>query len=385
MTTHCPHYDPWFIQTEFEVIQSDWVLGKVIQDLDLNKEWGQKYAGGATLKTGETIALLKSRLEFRPVRHTSLVEIRVSSDKPGEAARIANAIAEAYQGLRNQQFTQSRQQGIKALEDRFKAEEEKVRKARQTVDKVRLELNISDAVASAEGPTPLMAADTLRKLESLRIESKADYVRQATLLDQLRAFARDSGPEVLAQALSTAAPEPVLNSLAEQLNVAEQRLVALNKDYGPKSTEVVTCNAQVDYLHKRIAKRVDGVMIGLEARVLSLSNSLDNLEKEVALATTNDVMRANQTRPYFEAKRQLEELVRFRQILDYKIASERIDQDLPKTAMVEIMDRAVPALRPISPNLPRAVASIALGVLLDVAGLWPLTRRPGADSYTPPA
>ena len=59
----------------------------------------------------------------------------------------------------------------------------------------------------------------------------------------------------------------------------------------------------VEDLHTKIKSRVDGIMLGLDARVLSLSNSLDNLEKEVEQATTNDVAKANQTRPYFEAKR----------------------------------------------------------------------------------
>ena len=35
-------YDPYFIQTEFELIQSEVILGKVIEDLDLNREWGKK-------------------------------------------------------------------------------------------------------------------------------------------------------------------------------------------------------------------------------------------------------------------------------------------------------------------------------------------------------
>src|SRR5207249_8516385 len=52
-------YDPYFIQTEFEVIQSEVILGQVITDLDLNKEWGKKFANGETLKTTETMALLK--------------------------------------------------------------------------------------------------------------------------------------------------------------------------------------------------------------------------------------------------------------------------------------------------------------------------------------
>jgi hypothetical protein len=63
----------------------------------------------------------------------------------------------------------------------------------------------------------------------------------------------------------------------------------------------------------------------------------------------------------------LEELQRFRQILDMKIANEKVGLALPKTMMVEIVDRAVPPQRPISPNLPRALALITLGILLDIA------------------
>src|SRR5205823_11334773 len=93
-------YDPYFIQTEFEVIQSEIILGKVIEQLNLNKEWGKKYAGGDTLKTTETISILKGRIDLRPVRNTSLIEIRVYSEKPEEAATIANKVAEVYQKFR---------------------------------------------------------------------------------------------------------------------------------------------------------------------------------------------------------------------------------------------------------------------------------------------
>jgi hypothetical protein len=98
-----------------------------------------------------------------------------------------------------------------------------------------------------------------------------------------------------------------------------------------------------------------------------------------------DVEKANRSQPYFEAKRSLEELQRFRQVLATKIASEKIELELPKTAMVEIVDRAAPALRPASPNLPRALALIALGVLLDIAGFLLLAGRPGAGSEPRPA
>src|SRR3974377_2215077 len=43
--TYAP-YDPYFIQTAFEIIQDQVVLSKVIAKLDLNNEWGKRYNGG---------------------------------------------------------------------------------------------------------------------------------------------------------------------------------------------------------------------------------------------------------------------------------------------------------------------------------------------------
>jgi hypothetical protein len=52
-----------------------------------------------------------------------------------------------------------------------------------------------------------------------------------------------------------------------------------------------------------------------------------------------------------------------------KIDSEKIDQSLPKSMLVEITDQAAVPFRPISPNRPRAAALIILGVLIDLFGL----------------
>jgi capsular polysaccharide biosynthesis protein len=42
------------------------------------------------------MALLKSRLNLRPLRNASLIVISVYGDQPDEAAQIANQIAQAY-------------------------------------------------------------------------------------------------------------------------------------------------------------------------------------------------------------------------------------------------------------------------------------------------
>ena len=81
---------------ECKVIQSEAVLGQVIDKLDLNAVWGKKYDGGNPLNATNTIQLLKKRMEVVPGRNTGLIDITVFSEDKNEAAQIANAIADSY-------------------------------------------------------------------------------------------------------------------------------------------------------------------------------------------------------------------------------------------------------------------------------------------------
>ena len=57
-------YDPYFIQSEFEIIQSKSVLYPVIEELDLNRKWAKRY-GERTLKNSETFLLLSRKIDVR--------------------------------------------------------------------------------------------------------------------------------------------------------------------------------------------------------------------------------------------------------------------------------------------------------------------------------
>ena len=92
-------YDPYFIQTEFEKIKSTKVLHRVIESLNLQTKWAQRF-GTDTLKIGEAYKILVGQLELRQSRNTSLIEIRAYSDVKEEARDIANKIAETYEFVR---------------------------------------------------------------------------------------------------------------------------------------------------------------------------------------------------------------------------------------------------------------------------------------------
>ena len=93
------YYDPFFIQKEFELIQSPAVLSNAIARVDFNTPAGRKLNFLRALPSADACAFLQSSFNLRPVRSTTLAEIRASHDDPDAAAAIANAIAAAYCGL----------------------------------------------------------------------------------------------------------------------------------------------------------------------------------------------------------------------------------------------------------------------------------------------
>jgi len=85
-------FDPYFIQTTFEIIRSEKVLGKVVDALNLQSAWANKN-GGEKMSKADAVAELKKRLDLQPISNTKLISIGVISDKPEEAAQLANAVA----------------------------------------------------------------------------------------------------------------------------------------------------------------------------------------------------------------------------------------------------------------------------------------------------
>ncbi len=307
---------------------------------------------------------LRRSLDLRVVRNTSLIEIQVYSNDPKEASDIANAVANSYKLHRLENWRGRTEEGIKTIESRLKEQEEQVRKAQKKVDDLRVELNVPDSHAIADAPSMLMSAETLRKIEGLRIEGQAMMVREETLLTRLRSL----NPEELAQVLPTASPDSLLSSLLEQLTMAEQKLVSLKKESGPDHTEVQKVSGQVEDLQTKIKHRVNGIVGGLETRVEAMRKSQEVLEAEVKKAQQADQNSASNSRPYFEAKRELEEKMRFRQLLTARIIGEKTDLSLPKESIVEIVDRAEPVFKAVRPNKP---LNIGVGILVGgVSGLF---------------
>ena len=351
-------YDPYFIQNEFEAIKSETVLTNVVTRLDLNKRWGVRFNNGERLKTSDTIDLLRARLDLRPVRNTMYIDIGVIMDKPEDAAELANIIAEAYRDHRLSEILRQSEGGIRALEDRLLDQQKKVKTASDEVAELREKYRIVEAgsigTMEVPGTIDFGMIQTING-QLMQDESRVDGEEKKLIT------LTNMSHEMQLKVLPSIEPDATFNELSSQLNTAEQGLIKSRQEYGVESPVIITAERLVKDLRGKVDARLEGTIKGLETRVVSLKASMETLQTKLATAKTNDILRTAETRPYYEKKRELENLSGFQKILEQRLAMEKVDRALPRTAMVEIMNRAMPDARQISP---RVALNIILGVVV---------------------
>jgi capsular exopolysaccharide synthesis family protein len=349
-------YDPYFLQTTFELIQSQVVLSNVVNAMNLNVEWGKKYFSGQTLKTTESIGLLKQRLSLSTVRNTKYITITIYSEDKNAAARLANAIAEAYQDYRLKQRQELTARSIDVLETQFQEDEEQIQDVQTNVDRLRRVLNIYDSDANSINPTPTLTQEVLQRYHEQQIEGEKTYKQLETRLTELQGLSTDK----LRDVLPSVSADGALSDLLSKLHEAQQKLVVLTNDYSPTNLMVARVQSLVDELNRQIDDRVAGVMAGIESSVESQKAALDAFTAAVEDAKTKDQQEAIRGQPYWEEKRKLGRMLDFHRALAAKIESEKLSLEIPKTAMVQITDPAEPGRDPVKPN---KTLNITLGLV----------------------
>jgi uncharacterized protein involved in exopolysaccharide biosynthesis len=170
--------DPAFIRAEMDCIRSDAVLGEVIRQLDLVRRWGLQSTNGAASEAEAALRHLRRSLELVPVPKTSLVDIRVIDAEPGEAAMIANAVANAYQAHQRaaceqikRSISDSVSRSVGSLEEQWKNLGRQIQEAREKLARLRMEQTLAEAEPDrADDPARTNSINELQlQLEELQL------------------------------------------------------------------------------------------------------------------------------------------------------------------------------------------------------------------------
>ena len=354
--TYAP-FDPFWLGTQFEVIQSSSVLNEVIKKLELNEKWGTRRGLPGKLKTEQTYKILKGQINVKQSRNTSLIEIWVYSEDMAEASEIANTIADVYRESRLAIRKTTRTAGVDTLQEKLQNKEAQVTVQQKIVNELRRTNDIPD-LEFAGINTPTLDIDTIRSLEQNRIVALTRYTEEQTLLDGVSKYTR----EQLRKSLSTVYPlDPLLNSLMEKLTSGQQQLTALTKDLTEEHSEVKKAKALVETVQSQLDERIVGILDGLKTNAERAKARLAEIDAQVRAKRDELNSKSDKNRSYYDAKRELENLQRVKEAINLRIESETIDTDLPMSSIVTVTDIAKVDPSPVKPNKP---LNIALGVIV---------------------
>ena len=193
-------YDPYFIQTEYEVIKSEAVLGRTVEALHLDMEWGKRYTNGRNLEKRDAIELLRQCLSLHPIRGTNLIEISVIGEDAKEAANIANAIAESYLDNRLEAKNRLVTSGIDALKEEQQALEQQIKEKQTEIDRLKTELNPPDVAPEQPDPKSQPYWEAKEKLKRL------NHFREILSKKNLEISDQNRSPSPMASVVDVAKP-----------------------------------------------------------------------------------------------------------------------------------------------------------------------------------
>jgi len=356
--------DPYFLTTQFKIIESYRILTNVIADLRLDEKLAAQN-GAPRWSVDDTFDFLVHRVSVEQTRMTSLIEISVRNQDPVLAATIANAIADCYKQFRLEQWKQTKGRGIAALEEKLINTTNDLRIAESRLDSIRTNLNITDlsdfGVMSQDIPSR-----TLEDWAHQKVNAQADYLEYSNILFNLNALPANELPGALTTAYAHQL-DPELISLADRLQEAKSKMVQAKNNYGILNEIYKTAKKQMDDAQAAYDKKIDGVMAGIRTRVDEDKGFLQIIQAEEDRITRNKNMEAQKNRPYYNAKAEVESKRRNYEELVRMLDREIVEAGQPNQNVVIVCNPARPVRTPVSP---KSALIIPMGVVVGlVVGL----------------
>jgi capsular exopolysaccharide synthesis family protein len=355
-------YDPYFVLTEFEVIKSKSVLYGVITNLNLISRWSAR-ENIPNLSLQRAYYKLLNDMDVRQFRNTELIEVSVRSKDAMEAAEIANTIASAYREERLKKYKEVSEQTAKTFTQTLEEYDERVKALQGKVDTLRMELQISDYIAEGQGAmAPTLEPEAVRKLDMERLSLEGQCSQLEKFLAELETL---DDKEKLESLLGANPNDMEMNTLISKRNAAEQERATIDISYTEEHPDVQRLNNALKTVNQQIEERVKSTISGLKFRAATLRAQAEANQQMLDDAKRLDAENSAKYRPYWNAKRDLENETRLRNLLQIRLGTENIEREIPRASIVQVTDPAEPGLKPVEPNMK---LHILLGIIVGLVG-----------------
>ncbi len=356
-------YDPFFLQTQFEIITSQSILDQVIEDLNLEELWQKEWGGGQPLSRDQARKILSSSLDVRLSRNTSLIEIWARSESIQDAMRIAEKVAEIYRFSRVRDSKATRRQGVVELRKQLNEEKTNLFNVQVDLKQIRSTNKITLLDENTMQGVRNLHAEVVREVSTRQLLAEEEYVNARTQLDELSKRSQVG----LRASLYTVAPDPTLQRITESYLDHKSALTKLSRELGVEHPTVKAWKDLIEADLVELDNCIKGILDGKEVRVRTLSSILTKVNEKLAAAKQEMSDQTSLSLPYIEKKKEEDRLDRLISALELRVVQESLDLTLSMESMVKVIDKATTPLKPIRPNIPLNVSlGIVVGLVLGV-------------------
>ncbi|HEX4122136.1 MAG TPA: polysaccharide biosynthesis tyrosine autokinase [Verrucomicrobiae bacterium] len=349
--------DPYFLTTQFKIIESQSILTNVIADLNLQQKLPEQL-GLPPWTMDETFDYLSTRISVEQTRMTSLIEITVKNPSAQLAANIANAIVESYKNARLQQWRDTRGGGVEAYKIQVAEQEAKLHTAESNLDTLRTQLGISEL--DSQGLfSETIDGEMLKEWADKKVMALGDYYEYHTILTNLESIPQTNLGSELVTAYK-ALNDPELTEKAYRVAESKALLTSAQSDYGPQNPKFITASNQYEEAKLDYNGKVDGILAGIRARVQQDQTLLQLIVKEEEDIKNQKNAEDQQNRGYYRLKDDVENLKRDLAEMERYLIQEEAELKQPMSIVI-VRDPARPARRPVSP---KTIIIIPLGIIV---------------------
>ncbi len=368
-TQEMMRFDPLFLRTQFEVIQSGPVIEEVVRRLNLDETLGRAYGYYDTLGQNSlemTYQLVASRLKVQQYRDTNLIEIQLYMDEPRGtapqmAADIANEMATVYRDLTVRRTRDTTERALAALYDSLQDQRASVAKAERDLSKVlqKHKLTIVNFYAGGDSELTKMS---VTQLEQARIKQRMETEAKKALFEKVKSLSMDE----LVGAFPYLVQDVALVKLVAEKREAKVELGRMKDALGEKHPDLIRIRATISELGTTITDGLKGLRTGVEAEYERARAQTEALEEMLEQTKASDRIQQGEGYLAYEvAKADVEHQRRVLVALELRYAEERIEMRIPRTTV----ERVEPAKPPSDRDQvrPRPVLNIVLSVFVGLA------------------
>ena len=338
--------DPYFLQDQFKIMQSEKILYPVIDHLNLGARLAPVLGSPTALPKAVAFRYLVDKmLRIESQRSSSLIDINVFAQDATLGADIANDIARTYSDDRITLATSEQREGLSKLRQQLEAQEAIVSRQRDAVEKLRKDLNISGVDLNARYSD--MEIETLRQMQNSLIALSVDAIGRKTRWERFKGIAPEDRVNLVNSELI---PDQNIQNLLQAWLVSDQKVTQLKARLGEAHPDLVSAVENRAKTKEQLDAQLRGYESALEISYKEADARVAELKSQLAQAKVDQILSARERmRPFEEAAQKLDDEIRLGTTLKLTLRQREIDFQVPKKT-IEILNTAEPARFASRPN-----------------------------------